>query len=65
MLIFFSINNSTSGEAEHQDVLNALAEENEVAFAKWLISKVGKNYDAIELDEIIGNKSFFLLDLSK
>ena len=49
----------TSGEAEHQDVLNALAEENEVAFAKWLISKVGKNYDAIELDEIIGNKSFF------
>ena len=24
----------TSGEAEHQDVLNALAEENEVAFAK-------------------------------
>ena len=48
-----------SGEANYQDVLDALANENEAGYASWLMKKAGSEDTVIEVDEINTDKSFF------
>ncbi len=49
-----------SGEAEYQDVLNALAEDDRPDDAGWLMDHVGPDRDAVlEMEVISGCKHFF------
>jgi len=45
--------------AEYQDVLNKLAECEEVSHASWLLQKAGSTNDVLEIDEIKDKKHFF------
>ena len=53
------IENFPAGEAEYQDVLDRLAEDDEVDHALWLINKVGSDNSLKEIDELSGSKNFF------
>ena len=48
------------GEADYQDVLNALVEDGQLSYAHWLINHAGPDYDAVlEVDGIADCKNFF------
>ena len=48
------------GEADYQDVLNALVEDGQLSYAHWLINHAGPDCDAVlEVDGIADCKNFF------
>ena len=51
--------NFPDGEAEYQDVLDRLAEDDQVSHASWLMQKAGPDNSVKEVDEISGVKNFF------
>ena len=53
------IENFPAGEAEYQDVLDRLAEDDQVNHASWLMRKVGSDNSVKEIDELSGIKNFF------
>ena len=46
--------------AEYQDVLDHLAEENNVSWACWLMQNAGQTNAVLEVDELISENSVFL-----
>ena len=53
------IENFPDGEAEYQDVLDRLAEDDQISHASWLMQKAGSDNSVKEVDEISGVKNFF------
>ena len=45
--------------AEYQEILNKLAEQNEVDYAKWLLSKAGAQNTIFECENIIADSFYF------
>ena len=56
------LENFPAGEAEYQDVLDRLAEDEQVSHASWLMNKVGSDNSVKEVDELSGIKHFFFAD---
>ena len=53
------IENFPDGEAEYQDVLDRLAEDDQISHASWLMQKAGSDNSVKEVDELSGVKNFF------
>ena len=53
------IENFPAGEAEYQDVLDRLAEDDQISHASWLMQKAGSDNSVKEVDELSGIKNFF------
>ena len=53
------IENFPTGEAEYQDVLDRLAEDDQISHASWLMRKAGSDNSVKEVDELSGIKNFF------